>query len=193
MARMRTTLLVLSAAAAIALALPAVLEAVDTEVDYDKAFDFKPLRTWGWNPAGMGEVKMARTPDDDPDAMTRMVEPVMRDAMSQEMTKRGLTESASAPDVVVTYYVLLTTSMSAQTLGQFLPAYAAWGLPPFAPSTQSLKVMNRGALVVDMKAKDKFIWRGVAQAEVEIGIDQKKREAKLRDGVRDLIKRFPPK
>jgi hypothetical protein len=33
----------------------------------------------------------------------------------------------------------------------------------------------------------------VAQAEVEIGIDQKKREAKLRDGVRDLIKRFPPK
>ena len=193
MARISTTTRALVVAATVALAVPVVLQAVDTNIDYDKSFDFKPVRTWAWNPEGMGEVKMARTPDDDPDAMTQRVVPILRDAMTQEMKKRGLSESAAAPNVLVTYYLLLTTSMSAQSLGQFLPAYATWGLPPFAPSTQSLTVMNRGALVIDMKAGNDIVWRGVAQSSIDIGVDAKKREDRLRAGVRDLIRKFPPK
>ena len=78
-------------------------------------------------------------------------------------------------------------------MGQFLPATTAWGLPPFAPATQSLKIMNQGSLVLDLSAKGAVVWRGVAQAGVEFDANDKKREALLREAVRDLLKRYPPK
>lgn len=192
MVQARPKFVTLLAAVAVALAVVAI-EAVKVQVDHDKAFDFKPVRTWGWNPEGMGEVKMARTREDDPEAMTRRVEPVMRDAVAQEMKRLGLTEAASAPDVTVTYFLLLTISTSAQQVGQFLPGTVAWALPPFSQQTQSLEIMNQGALVLDLRAMGEIVWRGVAQAQIEIGIDDKKREARLREGVRDLLKRYPPK
>ena len=37
------------------------------------------------------------------------------------MTRLGLTQATDEPDLTVTYYLLLTTNMSAQTMGQFLP------------------------------------------------------------------------
>ena len=83
--------------------------------------------------------------------------------------------------------------MSAQTMGQFLPATTAWGLPPFEQATQSLKMMNQGSLVLDLSAKDVVVWRGVAQAKIKIDADDKKREALLREAVRDLLRRYPPK
>ena len=183
----------LAIATVLALTAHVALEAVDVKADHDKSFDFSSARTWGWNPAGAGDVKMARTKDDDPEAMKRRVDPLMREAVAAEMTRRGLKETSSDPDLTVTYFLLLTSSSSSQTVGQFLPATAAWGLPMFPAATQSLEMMNQGSLVLDMSANGAIVWRGVAQAKIEIGIDDKKREARLREGVRDLLKRYPPK
>lgn len=166
---------------------------VDVRVESDKTFDFKAMHTWAWNPQGPGEVKMARTPQDDPEAMRKRAEPIIVEAVTAEMGRRGLQPATAVPDLLVTYYLLLTTNMSAQTLGQFLPATTAWGLPPFAPATQSLKVMNSGSLVLDLSAHDTVVWRGVAQADIKIDADDKRREALLREAVRDLLHRYPPK
>ena len=85
----------------------------------------------------------------------------------------------------MTYYLLLTTNMTAQTMGQFLPATLQWGLPPFPPATQALEVMNQGSLVLDLSAKQDIVWRGVAQAKLKIGAEPKKREvAAPRSGAR---------
>ena len=46
----------------------------------------------------------------------------------------------------------------------------------------------RGLLAVAREAL-----RGVAQARVAFEADDKKREAILREGVRDLLRRYPPK
>jgi hypothetical protein len=181
------------AATAMALALHVTLEGVDVRVEHDKMFDFKPVRTWGWKADGAGEVRMIRTQEDDPDAMKAKAEPVLLDAVAMEMTRRGLQPAAAQPDLTMTYFLLLNTNTSAQTVGQFLPATAAWGLPPFAPATQSMTVMNQGSLVLDMSAKGTVVWRGVAQAKLKVDVDNKKRESVLREAVRDLLKRFPPK
>jgi hypothetical protein len=169
------------------------LARVDVKVAFDKAFDFKPVRTWGWNPKYRGDVKMARTPTDDPEAIRARAEPIIVEAATAAFKERGLQEAASNPDVVVTYYLLLTTSMDAQTAGQFLPAVPFWGLPPFAPATTSLKVMNQGSLVLDIGAKENVVWRGLADAHLKMDADDAKREKTLRDAVRDLIRRFPPR
>jgi hypothetical protein len=190
---MKQTLFAAATAALIALATQSALARVKVTVEFDKAFDFKSVSTWGWHPDGPGEVKMARTVHDDPAAMQKYVEPIVLDAVPAEMTRRGMTRAAADPHLTVHYYLLLTTNMSAQTIGQFLPATTSWGLPPFAQATQSLEMMNSGSLVLDLSAKGTVVWRGVAQANIKMDATDKKRESLLREGVRDLLKKFPPK
>jgi hypothetical protein len=182
-----------AAAAAVVLIAELLSARVDVKIDFDKNFDFTSVRTWNFDPAGSGEVKMARTQDDDPDAMKAFVEPIIIESIGAEMTRLRLTRQAEAPDVIARYYLLLLTSQNAQTMGQFLPGSVSWGLPPFLQSTQSLEIMNQGALVIDLASRGTVVWRGVAQAKLKVGLDRKKREQILREGVRDLLRRFPPK
>jgi len=175
---------------ALAWAAPALL-AIDVKINHDKSFDFKGAQTWAWS-ANKGDVKMARTQDDDPEAMRKIAEPVIMSAVATELTKRGFKLSPDAP-LTVTYYLLLSIDASAQTLGQFLPAVTQWGVPPYAPATQSLEIMNHGSLILDMTAKDVIVWRGVADAKIKRETENPKREELIREAVRDLLKKFPPK
>lgn len=175
---------------ALAWTAPAVL-AIDVKIDHDKTFDFKGARTWTWS-AKPGDVKMARTQEDDPEAMRKIAEPVIMSAVANEMTRRGLKQAPDAP-LAVTYYLLLSIDASSQTLGQFLPAVTQWGVPPYAPATQSLEMMNHGSLVLDMTARDVIVWRGVANAKIKRETEDPNREELIREAVRDLLKSFPPK
>ena len=148
----------------LALAAGPVGARVDVKVDYDKTFDFARVKSWAWNDQ-KGDVKMARTQEDDPEAMRKIAEPVIVSAVSSEMAKRGMKQAPGAP-LTVTYYLLLSINQSSQELGQFLPAVTQWGVPPYAPATQSLEMMNYGSLVLDMIAKDVIVWRGVANAKI---------------------------
>jgi hypothetical protein len=56
-----------------------------------------------------------------------------------------------------------------------------------------MTVMNQGSLVLDLSAGKTVVWRGVARAKIELGAEDKKRDALLREGVRDLLRRYPPK
>ena len=164
---------------------------VDVRVAFDKTFDFKSVRTWGWHAEKKGEVMMARTQKDDPEVARKRAEPLIIDAVTTEFAKLKIQPAAADPQVTVTYFLLLTNSTSAQTVGQFLPATLEWGLPPFDAATQSLKLMNRGSLVIDLNAKGKIIWRGVADAKVDPYASDTDREKTLREAVRDLLKKYP--
>ena len=176
---------------AVALTLAAqVVGALDVRVEFDKMFDFKAMHTWGWNPAGPGAVKMARTQADDPEDIRRRAEPAIVEEVTSELNRIGL-RPAPAPDLSVTYYLLLTIGSSAQVLGQFLPATTMWGVPPFSPATQSLEIMNRGSLVLDLSAGGMVVWRGIADAGIKLGSDDKKALALIRSAVRDLLRKYP--
>jgi hypothetical protein len=189
--RLHGALLVLVTALGVGIAVQPV-GAVKVRVEFDKMFDFSQLRTWAWD-ANAGQVVLARTREDDPDAFKKRAEPVILDAVNMEMPRRGLKPATGTPDVTLIYYLLLTVGSSAQTLGQFLPSTAQWGLPYFAPSTTSLSVIQQGSLVLDVSANGRLVWRGIGEAEIDPGIDEKKRTALLREGVQDILRRFPPK
>ena len=116
-----------------------------SRTQFTKSFDFAKAKTWSWHDGGPGEVKMARTADDNPEAVRQAAEPVILDAVAKALPQRGLTAAASgaASDLEVKYYVLITIGTQSQQMGQFLPAVAAWGLPPFSGATQSYKVIER--------------------------------------------------
>jgi Domain of unknown function (DUF4136) len=167
--------------------------AVKARVDFDKKFDFSQVRTWSWNPDGAGQVIAARTQEDDSQAIQRRAEPIIFETVNAELPRRGIKPATGAPDLTLMYYLLLTVGSSTQTLGQFLPSVAQWGLPPFAPSTTSISMVEQGSLVLDFSSNGRVVWRGVGEAKIDVEMDQQKRSALLRDGVRELVKRFPPK
>ena len=189
----RPGLTLLATTVAIVLIAQSGRAAVKTRIDFDKEFDFSRVRTWAWNTREAGRVLVARTPQDDPEDIQKRVEPIVMDAVAAELPKRGLTPAAGTPDVQVTYYVLLTLGSSAQTLGQFLPPVTQWGVPPFNPQTTSLEVIEQGSLVLDLHAGDQIVWRGIGSAQIKMGLPQEKRVALIREAVRDIVRRYPPK
>jgi len=191
--RVMNTVLWAAVMAGLILSVEPATARVDVKVEFDKKFNFKAVRTWGWNPSGAGDVKMARTKDDDPDAVRKVAEPIIKDAVEQEIAKRGLKSASGTPDLTVTYYLLLSTTMTAQTMGQFLPAVSGWGLPPFAGATQSLDMMNRGSLVLDLSHQGTVVWRGLAQAKIDFDATDQHREELIREAVRDLLRKYPAK
>ena len=84
-------------AAAIALLAEGALARVDVKIDFDKTFDFKAVRTWSFDPAGNGEVKMARTQEDDPEAVKASRRADHRRAVNVEMSELKLQKAADEP------------------------------------------------------------------------------------------------
>jgi hypothetical protein len=125
--------------------------------------------------------------------MKKRAEPIVLEAVAAEMPRRGMTRADADPHVTVRYFLLLSTNMSAQTIGQFLPGTTAWAVPPFAQATQSLEMQNQGSLVLDISANGEVVWRGVAQTNIKLDATEDKRASLIREGVRDLLRRFPPK
>jgi uncharacterized protein DUF4136 len=190
---LRALVTALTVAAGVIIAVHPGDAAVKARVDFDKSFNFSQARTWSWNPDGAGQVIAARTQDDDAEDIKRRAEPIIFETVSSELPRRGITSANGAPDLTLMYYLLLTVGSSTQTLGQFLPSTAQWGLPPFPQSTTSISVVEQGSLVLDFSSNGRLVWRGVGEAKIDTDMDQKKRSALLRDAVRELLKRFPPK
>jgi hypothetical protein len=169
---------------------------VKVEADADPAFDFKTVRTWGWAPEGAGDVIMARAHGDDPAPVKQRTEPVVMAAVARELGLRGLSPaSAGQPDITVRYYLLVTVGADAQAMGQFLPPTVNWGLPPFAPQTTSLDVVQRGTIVLDAKSTslERVVWRGRGQSDIDQIQTDAKRNALINDVVRNIVKKFPVK
>jgi hypothetical protein len=179
----------------------AVLEAapkIKVRAEPDPTFDFATVRTWAWD-VDAGDVIMARTQTDDPAALKARVDPLIRKFVAGAMAQKGLADAAAdQPTVQLHYYLLVTVNTSGQTMGQFLPSVAYWGLPPFAPQTTSLEVVTKGSLVLDAFLPGtigtrKIIWRGIAQSTLDDTAKPSEREARLKYAADELVKRFPLK
>ncbi len=169
--------------------------AVKVHTQFDKTFDFSKVRSWAWNDKGAGQVLMARTADDNSEAVKQIVEPVIKEAVAAELPGRGVQPAAAGAvaDAEVTYYLMVTVGTQTQQMGQFLPAVPEWGLPPLAGPAQTYKIVQEGSLVLDVSANNEVVWRGVGQAEVKPGTAPDKRNARIREAVRDILKKYPPK
>jgi len=185
-------------AAATALALVAsatlVMARTDITVQKDPKFDFTKLNTFGWN-ANPGEVKIIVSLEAEKKAepAKRTYEPVLMQAVTDEMTRRGYTAAAgAAPDFQLIYYVLITQGSVSQHMGQFLPTNATWGLPLWNSNTTAFKVYTEGAIVVDAYSPPgTLVWRGMAAAKVDVMKTEEERGARIRQAMKDLIAKFP--
>ena len=182
--------------AALALAVAVVQAGVKVRAEFDKEYDFSKARTFGWHPDGAGEVKLLMREGGDPEQIRARWEPTIKDAVEQEMTKRGLVPAASGtPDLMMHYYFLSGPSSESQFRGQFVGAVPPWGLPDFAMTTTSFKIFEQGTLVLDLVdgPKRQIVWRGIAEAEVDRQRTPAEREKRIREAVGEVLKKYPPK
>lgn len=180
------------------LALAAAVVAGDVRLKVmhrDKTFDFEGVRTWAWHPDGAGGVKMALTANDDPERMRARVEPTIKQAVHDALAARGLMPVGAEqhPDVYITYYVLLSTNIAAETAEVFGATTSEWSLPSVALPTTNLQVIERGSLLIDVSsvATRTLVWRGVAQAEIDRARSEPDRLGRIQRAISDLIKRLP--
>ena len=184
--------------AMVCVATLAVVEAakIKTRAEPDPTFDFSTVHTFAWD-EDAGDVKMARTPTDDPAVIKQRVDPLIRKYVEAEMAKKKLTVASSGtPNVHLHYYVLVTIGDNSQFMGQFLPAVPYWGLPPFGASTTSLNIVTKGSLVLDALLPGKIgerrvVWRGIAESTVEDADSDQVRQARIEKAAAELVKRFP--
>ena len=102
--------------------------------------------------------------------MKKLAEPPIVEAVTLEMTRLKLQQAPSTPDLAVTYYLLLTTNKSTQTIGQFLPGTMAWGLPLFPQATQSLEGPESGFAGArsERQGHRGLAWRGAGATQGRI-------------------------
>ena len=105
--------------AVLVLAVAVVQAGVKVRAEFDKEYDFSKVRTFGWHPDGAGEVKLLMREGGDPEQIRARWEPTIKDAVAQELTKRGLAAATSGvPDLYLNYYFLSGPNSEAQTRGR---------------------------------------------------------------------------
>jgi len=191
--RIRKASLVLAIVAAVAILVEPMAAAMKIQVDFIPEFDFSKAKTWGWNAKAPGQIVLARSGNDDVEAVRKLADPVIMDVVATEMPARKLTKADASPDLTLQYFMLLTVGQTAQELGQFVGTVNQWALPPWGRSTTSLEAIQNGSVVLDMSAEGKVVFRGVARAEMKLDASPEKREKLLREAVTGILKQFPPK
>lgn len=160
------------------------------------AYDFSTLKTWAWNPAGAGDVKVWVSAESKSEPVKRQYGPVIMSAIGDELARRGFTKAEGAPpDFHVACWVFVTVGSSSQELGGFLPAVTEWSLPPFPAQTTALKFYPMGTLVVDIAGADpsKVVWRAVTQAEIDMERTDAQRAERIQSVVRSVLGKLPRK
>lgn len=175
----------------------AVVAGPKIKIQSNPAFNFAGLKTWAWNPSAPGDVKVWVTAESKSEPVKKQYEPVLMQAVEDELAKVGLTKASGAapPDFLVTYYMLITVGSTEHQMGQFLPVVTEWGVPPFTAQTTALSVYPMGTLVLDVASPDvqHVVWRAVAQAEIDLEKTEAQRTVRIKSVVHDVVAKLPRK
>ena len=172
----------------------AIVFGAQIKTQRDEKFDFTTLKSFAWTPGAPGLVRVWVTADSKSEPVQRQYEPAIMKNVEEQFMARGYTQATGmAPDFLVTYYMLIAMGSSAQHLGQFLPTNAQWGIPWFSPQSTGLVAYPQGTLVLDATLRDgkTIVWRGLAEAKIELENSEAKRAERLKSIIKDLLSKFP--
>jgi hypothetical protein len=143
------------------IALPAY--AAKPQIQWNKAYDFTKVKTFKWQ--APASPSLAET--------NPFMHKFIEDAIEQELTKVGLTETEGTPDVYVTYHgsTEKEVQLHSDSFGYGMGGYGmgGWGFYGYGmagPVSTTTRVVeyNKGTLVVDIwdPTMKELVWRGTA-------------------------------
>ena len=172
--------------------------------DYNPEADFSGMQAYAWSPGPQGVTDDPRIDDD-------ILEERIRGAIDAQLALQGFTKaSGDAPDFLVGFHAAVSSKLEVTAINQHYGYAPGWGASGFhygggggyrnyvwgwEPPSTNVRSFDQGSLIIDVvdPDSDQLIWRGTAQAEVNFGDDQGKREKRIQDAVAKILKKFPPK
>ncbi len=159
---------------AVLLVLTSVAFSREIKVDYDHHANFSQYKTYSW-----GKVETQNPLWDDR----------IKEAVDQELAKKGWTEVASGGDVII---MAIGTTRDQPTLQTFYDSFPGWRWGGFGTATTWVEHYEVGTLIIDMfDSRDKkLIWRGSASDTLPDKPDKAIKD--LQKSVDKMFDHFPP-
>ena len=151
---------------------------ISVNQDYDPAYDFSKLKTFGFIPispeAGIDQINATR----------------FGDAIKKELTAKGYTVSENA-DFGVAILFGKETKTNITTYGYGYGPY--WGR--YGGTTNiDVSQYDEGTLIIDVidMAKKELVWRGTGTGALNPNATVEERTANINNGVAQILAQFPP-
>ena len=158
------------------------------DADYDE--QFVPMltgyRTYSW---------LVQSPGAGVDPREAALAASVTQAIDATLAAKGYRIDRQTPDFLMVWYVNVEPKERVTTVQTGYGRYRHPGLPPAMPPLKMVHEYTEGTLILDMldAPTQSLVWRGTAQAEVLPSVDVSTREARIREAVRRILERFPPK
>ena len=146
--------------------------------DYDPAYDFNKLKTYGFIPitedAGIDQLNATR----------------LGDAIKTNLDAKGYTLAENA-DFGIALFFTKDTKTSIQSTGGYGYGYRGYG--GMGGSTY-VNQYEQGTLVIDFvdMAKQELVWRGVGTGILDETPSVEERTEKINNAVTQILEQFPP-
>ena len=163
------------------LMVPALAAAQDVKIDYDKAYNFAPVKTYS--------IALGTKWGNDLSERRVLTE------VEEAITAKGWTKVTDKPDVQVVLHGATQTKRSASTFYSGMGGYGGYGYGGWGGMGTASTVVNEykvGMLVVDIfDAKTKgLIFRGTAEDEISDNADRNQK--RIEKASTKMFKNFPP-
>jgi hypothetical protein len=170
------------------LALAGLACAQDVKYNFDQKADFTKYKTYTWQ-------KHPNSSDLDELTMKQLAA-----AFDAELTKKGLTRTEGASDLVIVYQLAFGTEKQITSFNSGYGYGPGWGGGWYggmgtSMSTATTSTITIGSLDLDMyDAKSKtLVWRCLASKQLNPKSDPAKREKPMRKAAQKILKNYPPK
>jgi hypothetical protein len=152
--------------------------------DYDRAADFTKYKTFGFYNSESLSKNVSQLNHD------RII-----NAIKNEMIKRGLQESASAPDLMVNTTAILQDRQSVASTNYY--AYGSvyrpytWG-PGVSYTNYDVRHYKDGSLIIDVvdAGTQKLVWQGTGNKEIDS--PSKNPDVDIPKAIASIMADFPP-
>lgn len=162
-----------------------------THVDFDKSVNFKEYKTFTFERGRVVRQLGLR------DTAASLINGYVKAAIEEQLTKKGLTQTANNPDLIVTFMAGAREKQDVHNTmaspGFFYPYYRFYSLNTWwGPQWNNFWVTNyeEGTLILDVidSKTDRLVWRGYGVAPISRFDEEKFVEKELTK----LLKQFPP-
>jgi hypothetical protein len=133
------------------------------------------------------------------DAISQLNQDRIWNAIKNEMSKKGLTENASSPDVLVNAVAIFKDKVSVSSNtnyygygGYYRPYYWGGGMAMSSSTNYDVHHYQDGSLIIDVveAASKKLVWQGIGNKEIDGPV--KDPDVKIPKLIASIMEDFPP-
>jgi hypothetical protein len=161
--------------------------AIQTDFDPAASGTISEYRTYAWLPHPSGGDTRVNNP---------LVASRIETAVDQVLSSKGYSKTtAASASFLVGYHAALDGKVDIDTMnGYYGYGYARWYGRGAVMTQNYVREYEEGTLILDIvdKTSNELVWRGSAQAEVNMDVTPAERQERVTNAVQLILEEFPP-